>query len=270
MMKRSWIFILPLVLGFLMLSGAPSQAAGPLWKVTNVKTVGCNSDAWSLDINFAGIDSDGGYIAHTVVSSGGKVYMNQNSGGLANGHGTWGLFSDTTYGPTTGTYPIPVGHPMTAVFTLERPLGNVLSSWTMVARSCSTKTLLFNGPTADDGDGDYISVYRDKCPELRGLTSNGCPIGGRSLTLNAIAHPRAVVGKLVSSPGFSGLSVHRIVTIWKVRPGADKKVATRTTNSAGAFSAFVKPGRYYAKSAGVIIATVGQTSADTSRIVKVN
>ncbi|MCW2785543.1 MAG: hypothetical protein JWP74_2060 [Marmoricola sp.] len=266
MTKRSWIFLVPLVLGFLSLGVAPSQAAGESWKVTHVSEVGCADDAWSLDTKFAGLS--GTYVAHTVVSSGGLVYMNQNATGFEDGTSSWGLFASSSYGPTTGTYPIPAGQPMTAVFTLERPLGNVISSWTMVAKSCDSKTLLYNGLTADDGDGDYVNVFKDKCPELKAFTANGCPKGARSLVLSALKSPKRVAGQLVS-PGFPGLSSGRTVTVWKVRPGADKKVTTRKTSSSGAFSVKVGPGKYYAESPAVIVPKSGQATADRSPTVKV-
>jgi hypothetical protein len=268
MLKRSWLFVLPLVVGFLWLGGAPSQASGELFKVTSVRTAGCDAGDWGLNVTFSGADGEGGYVAHTVVSSGGLVYMNEDAGSVANGATTWGLESNSDYGPVTTPWPIPAGHPMKAVFTYERPKGNVLSSWTMVAKSCDSKVLLYNGLTNSDGDGDYVGVLRDRCPDVRGLTANGCPVGGRSLILNAVGHPKRVVGQLVS-PGFLGLSAGRTVTVWKVKPGKDKKVATRRTNSVGGFIVKVAPGRYYAKSPAVLVPTVGQTSADTSRIVKV-
>jgi hypothetical protein len=271
MLRRSWLLVLPLVVGFLWLGGAPSQADGALFKPVSIHTVGCDTGDWSLTVRFSGQDNAGGYVAHTLVSSGGKVYMSENAGNNSNGDTAWGLGALSSYAPgsTNGTYPIPAGHPMKVVFNLERPIGNVLSSWTMVAKSCDTKTLLYNGLSADDGDGDYVNVYRDKCPDVRALTANGCPVGGRSLVLNGLGHPRSVVGQLVS-PGFPQLSAGRVVTVWKVKSGPDKRVATRKTNGAGRFSVFVAPGKYYAKSAAVLIPTVGQASADTSRVVRVN
>ncbi|MCW2785544.1 MAG: hypothetical protein JWP74_2061 [Marmoricola sp.] len=268
MLKRSWLFVLPLIVGFLWVGVGPSQASGELFKAHKITTASCASGGTELSVNFSGLDGGNNYIAHTVVSSQGLVYMNEDAGSPSNGGDGWGLYNDSSYGPTNGTWPIPAGHPMKVVFTLERPKGNVLSSWTMVTKSCDSKTMLYNGLTSSDGDGDYVNVYKDKCPDVQGFTAIGCPKANRSLVLSALKNPKRVAGQLVS-PGFPGLISGRTVTIWKVKPGADKKVATRKTSSSGAFSAKVGAGRYYAKSPAVIVPTSGQTSADTSNKVKV-
>jgi hypothetical protein len=157
---------------------------------------------------------------------------------------------------------------VTAAFTIERPKGTVLSSWTMVAASCDSSTLLYNGSTAADRDQDFVATPTDKCPGLKTFTTNGCPLRARTLTLKARYGPKRVVGKLYSA-GYPALYAGRTVTVWKVRRGLDLKVATRTTNSLGKFRTWVKKGRYYATSKTLLVPTAGQVAADTSSRVRV-
>lgn len=268
MLRKSWLFLLPLVAGLLYLGSAPGQAAGTTWSVTGVNSVGCNSSDWDISVEWAGTDG-GSYQHHTKVEAGGLVYMNEGFDTTrSDSIGTWGLYDDNSYGPTTAAYPIPAGKPMKVTLTLERPKGTVVSSWTMVAASCDKSTLLYNGPTSADSDGDYVASPTDRCPALQGFTSNGCPVRDRSLTLRAKYGPKRLVGKL-SSSGYPALSAGRSVTIWKVRPGPDRKVGTTRTSSLGKFKVKVGKGRYYATSPAVLAPTAGQATADTSSRVRV-
>jgi hypothetical protein len=269
MLKRSWIFLLPLVAGLAWIGAAPSQAAGPSWTVTGVNSTGCNSNDWDIDVTFAGIPG-AGYIAHTTVSSGGLVYMNEQVNDPSNGDTSWGLYTSSTYGATTGAYPIPTGQQMKVVLSLEKPKGTVLSSWTFIAKECSHGTLLFNASDLDqDGVADSApTVAIDRCPTLAAARSNGCPLRARTLTLAAKSGPRRVVGTL-DAPGYPALDAGRTVTIWKKKPGPDRKVAVRTTRANGTFKARVGKGRYYATSPGVIAPTSGEAAADRSPTVRV-
>ena len=174
MLKRTWLFVLPMVAALLYVGAAPSQAAGEKWIITGVNSTGCASSNWAFDVNFSGLDAAGGYVAHTTVTSGGLVYMNEDAGSPSNGDSTWHLYASSSYGPTTGTYPIPAGQPMKAVFSLERPKGTVVSSWTVIARTCDHGTLLYN---AADLDQDTV---------IEALSADGCytpasldrPVGG--------------------------------------------------------------------------------------------
>ena len=202
----------------------------------------------------------------TEVISDGKTYMNEAfTQAAASGDTTWELHSDFSYGEvsTPGAFPMTPGKPMKVVLTLERPIGESLSSWTMVAKSCDSSALLYNGPTAADLDGDYVATPTDKCPTLKSFRANGCPLRDRTLALNGKYDPKRVVGRLYA-PGYPALYAGRTVTIWKVKTGPDRKVTTRTTNSLGKFKAYVGKGRYYATARGVIVASAGQVTSDKS------
>jgi hypothetical protein len=269
--KKTWLLLLPLVASVLWAGAAPSHAAGPTtWTITGVTSVGCAGNAWSLTYAWSGLDG-GSYTFRTQVRAGGKTYMDQDYDTFASDEtGNWGLFSDFSHGGVTnpGTYPIAPGQPMTAVFTVERPKGTVLHSWTMVARSCDNAALLYNGPTASDLDGDYVGVPQDGCPAVQAFTATGCPLRDRTLALKVRKGSRRIVG-LLSSPGFPALAAGRTVTIWKVRPGPDRVVAIRTANPSGKVKAQVGKGRYYATSPDVLDPASGQAAADLSNRVRV-
>lgn len=219
--RRSWLLLLSLLTSLLWFGGTSSQAAGtgPSWSVTGIKSVGCAAFGYDLYIHRSGLDS-APYFWHTQVSSGGKIYMNEGfSEIVADQDGEWTLYSDFTYGavPNPGAYPIPTGQPMKVVLTIERPKGTVLSSWTTVAASCDSDTLLYNGPTEADLDADHVATPTDLCPSVQAFRANGCPLFDRTLTLTAKYGPKRVVGRLyaVGRPTFYA---GRYVKIWKVVP----------------------------------------------------
>ena len=267
-LRRNLWLLLTVVAGLLGLSAAPSHAAGESWSVTGIDQVGCEDQTWTVPMTTTGVDG-GNYHYRTVVTSGGLIYMNELYQSIAEEGAdlAWGLYAVQSGGPTTGTWPIPTGQPFKAVFTLERPVGTVLSSWTMVTPSCDSPTLLYNGPTAADLDEDYLAVPADRCPALKASTANGCPVVERTLTTKAKYSPRRIVGKLTATA--PALSAGQPVTIWKVRPGPDRAVAQRTTNSLGKFKARVGKGRHYATAPDLLAPAAGQVFADRSPVVRV-
>jgi hypothetical protein len=264
---KTWLFLLPLVASLLWAGTAPSHAAGEDWRIDGIRTVGCASRAWNVAATFSGLEfAPEDYIARTTVTVGDLVYMNEEA------HATdaptnWMLYDQFSYGPVPnrGTWPMPTGQQMTVHFTLERPKGTVLSSWTMIASSCDSDRLLYN---AADLDQDTVADGSDGCMSLAAATASGCPLRDRTLTLKARSGPRRVVGRLYAA-GHPALYAGRKVTIWKARPGPDRKVATRTTNSLGTFKARLPRGRYYATTPGLIDPTAGEATADRSTRARV-
>jgi hypothetical protein len=269
LITRAWLVLLPLVAGLLWLGTAPSHAAGESWSVTGIDRVGCDDRSWRVNLLASGVDG-GSYVHRTVVTAGGKVYMNEVSTGSAAEGETyyWGLYAVQSGGPTTGSWPVPAGQPFKAVFTLERPAGTVLSSWTMVTRSCDSATLLYNGPTAADVDEDYLAIGQDLCPTLTSFRSDGCPLHDRSLGLKARYGPKRVAGRLYAA-GRPALYAGRTVTVWKVRPGPDRKVATRTADGDGRFKARVRKGRYYATAPSLLVPSAGRATDVRSTTIRV-
>ena len=263
--------LLSLVTSLLWLGATSSQATGEGWSVTGVNTTGCESHDWILAIETRGLDTDP-YTFHTVVTAGDRTYVNEDdTTNAVYSNDLWSLATTFSYGAVSkpGTYPMTPGQQMKVQLLLERPKGTVLSSWTMVAKSCDSPTLLYNGPTSADLDEDLLATPTDKCPGLKAFTANGCPLRDRALTLRARYGPKRVVGRLYAA-GYPALYVGRTVAIWKVRPGPDRKIARRTTDSLGRFKARVGKGRYYATAQGLIVPTTGQVAATTSPIVRLH
>jgi hypothetical protein len=265
MVKKFWVLALSVAMSLIWLAAPPTHAAGESWIVFNVLRTGCQISDYDPETRFSGLDG-GSYWVHTQTFSDGKVYGNEGYDAVQdNVDQEWTLASDFSYGEmdNKGDWPIAPGKPVKAVFKLERPKGTVLSSWTMVAASCDSATLLYNGPTAADPDEDYKVAPTDKCPALKAFTANGCPLRARGLSLQAKYGPRRVVGKLYAA-GFPSLYAGRTVTVWKARPGPDRKMGTRTTGSLGTFKMRLGKGRYYATAPGLIVPSAGQVTADVS------
>lgn len=268
----SWLALIPLVSSMLLLAapaGHASSAIDPSLKVKQVTAAGCGSNEWALILAFDGIDGAGGYSTRTRVTSGGLVYMDEGvDWDVYNGTEDWNLYANASYAPTTGAWPIPAGQAMTAVFTLERPKGTVLASWTLVAASCSSMALLYNGPTSADVDGDYVATPGDQCPSLQWMTATGCPVRDRSLTLRVKHGSHKLLGKLEAA-GYPALHAGQPLEIWKKKPGPDRKVRTVSTDGLGKFKVRVGQGRYYATASALIVPTAGEAAAAQSRVRRV-
>jgi hypothetical protein len=269
MLKRSWLFLLPLIGGLLWVTTSPSQGAGETWRFVSINNAGCGDGATTLTLETAGLSGD--YVARTVVTSGGMTYTNEQDALSNDSSFAWGLYDDISYGDVSnkGTWPIPAGHPVRIRLDLEQPKGTVKSSWTTVFSSCEAPEILYNGPTSADLDEDLVATPTDLCPALQAFTANGCLVRERALSLRAKYGPKRVVGKL-SAAGYPELYAGRTVKVWKKRPGPDRLVATRTTNSLGKFKVKVHMGRYYATSAAFASASQGEALADISYGVRVH
>jgi hypothetical protein len=272
MLKRFIICVLPLLTGLLWIGAAPSQAAGESWRITDINASGCNDTDWDIDTHYDGLVPGAQYQWHTTVVSDGKVYMNESftdDRTKSSDDEQWFLYSDFSGGPTENqaSYPIAPGKPMKVVVTLGTSQGSPLSSWTMVAASCDSTRLIYNGPTAADLDEDFVPAPQDLCPGLKSFTADGCPVVERTVVLKARYGPTRVVGRVISS--HATFVAGRPVTIWKVRPGPDRVVTTRTTTSLGKFKARVGKGRYYATAPALVVPTAGEVLADQSPTTRV-
>jgi hypothetical protein len=270
MRKILMLTVLPLITGLLWIGTAPSHASGEKLTVAGVDAVGCNAFDWQLHLHRTGLDG-GYYTFHTQVVSDGQVFMNEGLTEAASSvEAQWKLYPSFSYGAVDnpGTWPITPGKPMKVVLTIERPIGTVLSSWTIVASSCDAAPLLYTGPTSEDVDEDYVRTPTDLCPTLKAFRASGCPLHDRTLSLKARYGPKRLVGQLFAA-GHPALYAGRTVTIWKVRPGPDRKVASRTTTSAGNFKVRVRKGRYYATAPALTAPSAGQVTADRSAAVRV-
>jgi len=272
MRKALWLAILPVLASLIWTTTAPSHAAGASWSITGVRAAGCSENAWQLDVHYAGLVPDGSYVWHTQLTSDGKKYMDEafvDSHPTSSGDTTWSLYSDFSNAPSKepGFFPLTPGKAMTVVLTLETAQHDLLSSWTMVARSCDSTALLYNGPTAADPDVDFVGTPADLCPEIQAFTTHGCPILDRTLTIKARYSPRRIAGKLTAAN--PSLHAGQPVTIWKVRPGPDRLIAQRTTNSLGRFRTRVGKGRYYATAPALVVPGTAAVLADQTATTRV-
>lgn len=128
---------------------AASAGAQESFQVVSVNTPGCNSGEFSMTVLRSNLDG-GTYTVHTVVTVNPFIYMNEAASISINGTSGWNIFNNFSYGPVPnpGTYPIPAGQVMRLDFDLERPIGTILYSWTLVVDGCDTGNILYNGPTA--------------------------------------------------------------------------------------------------------------------------
>lgn len=236
----------------------------PTFETVAVTATGCQSADYTFTMESSGFGGDS-HTIRTVAVAGGEVYMSEAATRTGDGQVSWSLFDLGTYSPTSASWPIPAAEQLTITFTVERPQGNVLSSWTTVVKNCESSEMLYNGPTSDDGDRDFVPILQDLCPTLQASTANGCPVIDRSLTIKA--GKGLVRGKLVSAS--SEFVNGATVTVWKVKKGKDPKVRTVKVQANGVYKVKVKPGRYYATAPATTIPTLGFTAADKTGKVKV-
>jgi hypothetical protein len=224
-------------------------AAGLVWaapgyaqtfKVQSVNTTGCTSGAFGLSVVRAGLDGSP-YTVHTVVTVGGQIYMNEAASVSTNTVSGWNLFNNFTYGavPNPGTWPIPQNTQVRIDFKLERPVGTVLHAWTTVVTSCNAGSIQYNGPGTD------------------------LPLRDRTLTIGYAGD--RFIGWLYAK-GAPKLHSHRVVTIWKVRPGPDLRIGRVTTTTRGNFALRRerRRGVYYAVAGALKVPGAGFAVKETS------
>ena len=250
----------------------PVHAAGPMAQVLSVAGPGCASGVFLMRVRF---DPAAPVVVHTIVRGGGLVYMDDSVPLQTNAPDTlWRLFDSFNYGdvPNRGTWPISENLPVRVEMRMERPKGTVLSSWSLSVDSCNQAKILYNGLTANDRDEDNVPIPTDRCPVVDGNGfANGCPLYDRALTITYKKRAGRFVGRLgATDPG------HRLrrgmpVTVWRVRPGPDRRIGKDLTNAYGRYAVTkrAKPGRYYATAPGILIPRVGAVLNETSQRVRV-
>ena len=116
----------------------------------------------------------------------------------------------------------------------------VLRDWSVTFRYASC-----------DLDADGIEDHVDQCLGVTARTPSGCPLTARSVTAS---YRHGKFKGWISSP-VGGCKSTRPVTVWKVRPGPDRKLGSTTTRSDGTYRLAKpkRPGRYYATSPRVAV-----------------
>jgi hypothetical protein len=255
-------------------AAAPGYAAGETFKALSVTAHGCNSGDFVMTVERANLDGGASYTVHTVAAAGGLVYMNEAASISVNGESNWSLFNNFTYAPVSnpGTWPIPNDKRLRVDFTLERPKGGpVLYRWTLVVDGCNTGNVLYNAKTSDDFDRDLVPVPKDKCPKLAAKKPNGCPLRTRKLSIAYAGGAGEFFGRL-SAKRHPKLARRRTVTIWRVRPGPDKRIGKAKTTKRGRYRlAFdASEGVFYAVSKAIVVRTEGQAARTVSRKLRLH
>jgi hypothetical protein len=126
-------------------------------------------------------------------------------------------------------------------------------------------TLTYSG--ACDFDADGVEDHGDQCRGLVGRTTSGCPVASRRVA----ASYRKGRAKGVLSSSAAACAADRAVSIFRVRPGADRRVGAATTRSDGSWRLRKpkKSGRYYATSSRVVVPDVAECPAVKSRTFRV-
>jgi hypothetical protein len=247
-------------------AAAPGYAAGETFKVLSVATTGCANGNFSLMVERANLDG-GAYTVHTVVTIDGLIYMSEGASISVNGTTGWSLLNNFSYGavPNPGTWPMPANRQLRIDFTLERPTGTILHAWTTVADGCNTGALEYNRLTSDDLDKDLVAIPTDHCPTVAAATANGCPVLARTLTIAYDTKAHRFFGWLYAK-GYPKLYSHRAVTIWKVRPGPDKRIGRVRTTTRGnyALARVRQRGVYYATAAARLLPASGFAPTEKS------
>lgn len=253
-------------------TSSSAATAGEEFRVSSIVSAACSGMFFNVSITQPdAVD----HVYRTVVTSAGKTYMVQNftHDFSPSASGGWGL-GDVKDEPVTnpGSWPLTSGEQVRADFEVRHPgEAEALWRWSTVLESCETGTgtVLYNGKTDDDLDLDLIAVPTDRCPEASEPDrANGCPLVDRSLGLVFRTKDGSFAGRL-RAPGARPLAARQRVSVFRVLPGPDRKIASARTNRRGEYVVRNRPraGRYYARAGGVIDPAVGQALAVRSGTV---
>jgi len=145
MKHNKWGLIL--LVALLLLIPVVSQAQTEAWIVNGIDTSGCGNFNITLNVTF--VNDGGTYNFDTVAIVDGLIYMHENFGmsGLT-GTTTWSIYSASSGGPITGTWPMPAGRPVEIYLTMERPVNTPVAQTLLVLDACETSNILYNGDPA--------------------------------------------------------------------------------------------------------------------------
>jgi subtilisin-like proprotein convertase family protein len=118
-----------------------------------------------------------------------------------------------------------------------------------------------------DPDNDGLDVPPDACPALAGVAPSGCPAATGALTAK-YRHGK-FKGALTSSN--AACKGSRLVSIYKVRSGADKRVGAASTAPDGTYklTRAKHAGRYYATTPRIVVANAADCAAAQSATFRV-
>jgi hypothetical protein len=108
----------------LSMSFAASAAAAPVWTINSLNTIGCASSATNFSTTVSGASGTGPERFRTIVDAAGLRYMDEDAGiPSTNGAYSWSLYTSSSGGPTTASWPIPPATPITVNFEFINGVG---------------------------------------------------------------------------------------------------------------------------------------------------
>jgi hypothetical protein len=145
------------------------RAAGERFDVLSVDGVGCNEDDIFMTYQTTGLDPANTYYQRTTVTSNGLVYMNQLGSFIdSDTIGGWAVFSNSTGGTATGTFPMTAGYPVYIEIILESPVGVQLYAANVELSSCDGVVVSISGTSlAVISEYDKIGQVRVTAPGTR-------------------------------------------------------------------------------------------------------
>jgi hypothetical protein len=180
---------LPRVLFVMLCLFAGSALAVPTWTVNSLNSIGCAASTTNFSTTVASY-TGGIERFRTQVDSGGLRYMDEDAGvpGLGNGSYAWALYASATGGPTSGTWPIPAGQPVTVNFMFINGAGGPIVYWRQIVLSrCDGGTIVSDQVYLDSssascvGFGD-VPAAAGYCPSVQWLKNRAITLGCTSTT----------------------------------------------------------------------------------------
>lgn len=167
---------------------AGSALAVPTWTVNSLNSIGCAAFNTNFTTTIAGF-SGGSERFRTQVDSGGLRYMDEDAGTVSgNGIQSWSLYASTSGGPTSGTWPIPAGQPITVNFMFINGAGGPIVYWRQVVLSkcdggqiVSDQVYLDSSSASCVGMGD-VPAGAGFCPSVQFLKNRAITLGCTSTT----------------------------------------------------------------------------------------
>lgn len=166
---------------------AGSVLAVPTWTVNSLNSIGCTASTTNFTTTVAGA-TGGGERFRTQVDSGGLRYMDEDAGTPLNQQYSWSLYASTSGGPTSGTWPIPPGQPVTVNFMFINGSGGPIVYWRQIVLSkCdggiiqSDQVYLDSGSASCVGLGD-VPANASYCPSVQFLKNRAITLGCTATT----------------------------------------------------------------------------------------
>jgi hypothetical protein len=149
----------------LSMSFAAAAAAAPVWTVNSLNAIGCASNVTSFSTTVSGASGVGPERFRTIVDAAGLRYMDEDAGIPAtNGAYGWNLYTSSSGGPTTASWPIPPATPITVNFEFINGVGGPVIFQRQVTLSrCDGGTII----------GDVVLIPSTIIPTLGEWTMAG-------------------------------------------------------------------------------------------------